>query len=300
MPREIRTVVRGDTGRLLNPQLVAVGEAGVAVLDFADDAVVHMLDRQGHSLARVALRSHGIDTPTDLRWQGNAVIVADGRSGRIATIGLDGRVLNVVTLQYPMKQVIPRGTNGWLGFDETKAHRLFDFTFDSSGRVLDSMALSAAWQGMAPLLRESWVTSVPGAGDQVVRTFRHRAELELCDLVRHQCAVIRGVEPVGSPRTVEWRVSELMRIVRADPTVPDAALSIAVDRRFAYVLFRGSTAHAGRLVDVYGLRERSYVGSIRLPDAAIAIAEYKGLFAALLEAREAVPPRLITFRLAPQ
>ncbi|MCY3610579.1 MAG: hypothetical protein OXH51_03515 [Gemmatimonadetes bacterium] len=153
-----------------------------------------------------------------------------------------------------------------------------------------------------PLEGEGWAANGPD-GDVVIY-FRWSSKMILLDDNGGVRSVVEGIEQVPFPgttyieRTIPDRGS--IRGFKIDPQAIPAAKSVAVGPSRFFVLFRGSTANAGRLVDTYALSDGVYLGSYLLPHRAEAIAYLADGRLAVLENNFIPTVRLLELPEAPE
>jgi hypothetical protein len=262
----VSRIGRRGPAALKRPELIAMSGATLAVYDFGDMAL------KGFGLTGASEWVSGgrrgnqqfYTLPFDLTSNGDGFVLLDQPTHTAVRISAKGVAQQGVRLSREVGRVAlaAHGILGFQDFDSTVA----GYLFDSDGTVIRAIPRPTQLRSLSPMLQQAWLTSLPGSDSGAV-AFASSGLIGVVDGAAGTMTLSEGVEPLPFPAMLAWKRPDGGTMSRVDPSAPQAALSIAADRDFIYVLFGGRTRRAGRVIDVYSHQAR-YIGSYVLPDSA--------------------------------
>lgn len=280
---QVGGVAPTDGPELLNPLLIASRGRMLYVVDYGDKAV-KAFDWGGRLAWAVGRHGRGpgeFMNPTDVQVdaEGN-VWVNDPPNNRVTVLRPDGGVAAMFAPEKPAHRLLPLHDGTFLGIGSA-GEGLLGYRYAPGGKVAGTLGLPASLRGVGMLARDGRVAVAP-TGRAVVITFLYGDRLILWNSAARRLTALPGVEPVAFPGLLHWRTPEGARVTRLALDATRATLSVTADDRFAYLLFGGRTAQAGRIVDRYELATGRYAGSYLLPQPVTGITAVPGGFAALI------------------
>ena len=276
---EVVAHIDPDGERLTNPQLIlGVGDT-VVVFDYGD-FTLRALDRGGRQLWVAGRRGGGpgeFGNPTTLAYGPEGLIwVNDPANGRISRFSRAGRFVDQVTVTEQLTAVLPLARRQFVALGNFENDAFVQF-YDSSGRVLRRVALPDSLRGAPLINREAFLAGSDRGASISLRYSDLAYILDLRSLALRQ---FRGPEhvtfarPVTTSSTIDGK---RYRISRANPRAPKASLTLVTGQgRTLQVLFGGSTADSGRVIDEYERASGRYLGSRVLPARVVALTDLKG------------------------
>ncbi len=272
---EVRRI-SDEAGRLFtNPQLLAV-RGDTAYLYDAGTQELLAVQRNGSLRWRVGRAGKGpreFSNPVDLQVAPNGALhVLDSDVSRITVVDAAGKVADMRTVEERLHRIVPRRA-GWWGVSLGRPE-LF-IALGSNGRASGERVAAPA--DIAPkhiLVREAQVAPVPNGG--AVVAFVWSSRLLVVDAHGKLVADVEGPEHVPFAEVKSYSIERqpTATVQRIDPQARRGAWLVSANDSMALVVFGGSTADAGKLVDRFDLRTKRYVDSSRLtrPPAALKVA----------------------------
>ena len=195
--------------------------------------------------------------------------VLDPRNRRITIVSSAGELLATVP--------IPGGTPAALlppSFDpghfavmpHTNKRDTLWISFSKTGVRRRAVLMPAQMAFDHDLVGEGWAVGIPGGRAAVY--FRWSSRMIILEADGSVGALADGVEAIPFPEAVAversgqgWTISGF----KVDPKAVKAARGATATTSRIYVLYLGSTSHAGRVVDTYSTRGGEYLGSYLFP-----------------------------------
>ena len=262
---------------LLRPRLVTPHGAGVYLYDDGREQLIS-LDPGGNRRWGVGGAGGG---PTEFRMVrdlkvddlGRALVLDPGNQ-RIAVVDSAGHFVRRVSISAIgwAEQVLPLGDSRYV-LATTDSMRPFA-VLDSAGGVVERFGVPwASFASLDPLARQG--TIVQAGGDRWIYGFVMGDGWFVFDATKSQDRPGRYVEHTDFPAVIQTRRGNSVT-TRMDKFVPCSACSLSGDDSVLYVHFGGYTREQKRLVDLYAIADRRYLGSYRLPVAASAVVMFGG------------------------
>lgn len=280
---QVGGVQPADESELLNPLLMASRGRTVYVVDYGD-VRVKAFDWSGRLVWAAGRSGRGpgeFVNPTDIQVDaGGNVWVNDPPNNRVTVLRPDGSVAAMFAPGKPAHRLLPLHDGSSWGIGSAGKGAL-GYRYAPGGRIVGRLGLPPSLRGVGMLARDGRAAIAP-SGRAVVITFLYGDRLVLWNTAADRLTAFPGVEAVGFPAVLRWRTREGVVATRLALDATPATLSVTADDRYAYLLFGGRTAHAGRIVDRYELATGRYAGSYLLPRRVAGITAVPGGFAALI------------------
>ncbi len=255
---------------------------GFVIADWGDFAI-QAFSSSGEPLWRAGREGRGPGEFLQImhmEYDGDELVVLDNKNRRLTAISETGQVTSSRPLpEGEMNSVLPTFRAGERTLRPHTGGRdtLWESVSDA-GTVNLAVPMPSAISFEHDLVGSSY-TSRAGAG--AVVAFRWSSQLILVNDDGQVGNVVDGVERIAFPgvktQEMDPGIEGVVKMVstRVDPRATEAAASVTASGRRIFVLFRGRTENAGRIVDTYGASRGEYRGSILLPSkvADIAILE---------------------------
>lgn len=270
---------------LLDPQLIAAVGDTLVVFDYGD-FTLEALDRRGRVLWAVGRRGGGpgeFGNPTSLAiGPEGAIWINDPVNGRISRFSRTGRFIDQVTVPEQLTRVLPLGHYKFAALGNFEQNRLMQI-YDSMGRVVRGIPLPDSLRDVPLINREAFLSG----NDQAINVFFRFSDVSyVINPATGTIAGFHGPEQVrfATPLAVSTEINgKPARITRANPHAVKATLSVTGGTaRTLTVLFGGTTADSGRVVDDYDRAGGRYLGSRKLPERPIALTNLNGDLAGIV------------------
>ena len=267
--------ISDEAGRLFtNPQLLAV-RGDTAYLYDAGTQELFAIERNGSLRWRVGRAGKGpreFSNPVDLQVAPNGTLhVLDSDVSRITIVDAAGKVAEMRTVGERLHRIVPRRT-GWWGSSLGRPE-LFIGIGNNGAPSGERVAAPADIAPKHILVREAHVAPLPNGG--AVVAFVWSSRLLVVDAEGKLSADLDGPEPVPFAEVKSYTIEKpyTATVQRIDPKAQRGAWLVSANDSMALVVFGGSTADAGRIVDRFDLRTKRYVDSARLtrPPAALRV-----------------------------
>lgn len=263
---------------LLDPGFMEVDRTGVLVYDGPRGTLIKLgpSGQLAWTLGRTGGGPAEFRGVRDIERVGDGTIaVLDPGLARITILTPDGRVKRMVDISRAghAEQLVPLpGDRFLLGRLSSDA----PFTvIDSSGVVVDSV--QAPWAGFAslnPMASQYYLSASPGSG-RWVAGLALGSVFWIMDGLAARVPSASYIEWIDAPEpTVSKRGEEIVTRVPNAPTAVDLVLSDSA----LFILFRGESEFAGRVVDVYDPNTGRYRHSFLLPASSTELAYDHGTF----------------------
>lgn len=270
---------------LTDPQLLVGYGDTLVVFDYGD-FTLRALDRGGRQLWAAGRRGGGpgeFGNPmTIVAGPDGTIWVNDPANGRISRFSRAGRFIDQVTVTEQLTSVLPFRNRGFAALGNFESGNLVQ-VYDSSGRMLRGIALPDSLRSVPLIAREAILS---GNERAATISFRFSDLAYRVDLGTGTLREFRGPERVGfvKPITASTTIDgKAYRISRANPNAVKASTAVVGGQGATLrVLFGGTTADSGRLIDEYDRSSGRYVGSRILPLHPVAVAEVKGDLAGIV------------------
>lgn len=264
-------------------------QGGVALA--ADDSSVYALVDWGRALVALDARTGHPrwrlprpDVPLPLRFASalartplGALAVLDGREHRIQVVGAEGRLRETIALapDGEPSQLCARADGGFVVQGGDARGRLV--AVGPTGSV--DYAVTLPWpdvDSLAPLQLQARLAATPDGASCAVALHLGRGFATVQPTTPPAARAFAYVEPVAIPATrttVAQAGGATMRTTTLEDA-PEAAASATVSEGTIAVAFAGRTRERRRLVDLYGLADGAYHGTLLHDTPILAIAAW--------------------------
>jgi len=264
----------GSEARLVRPELLAAEQGGGVYAYDYEDRLLKAFTSDGRlrwTYGRAERGDSVFSNPTDIKIdsQGN-ILLPDIRSNTLSVIAPSGRLVRRTPMQHSVMRIVPAAGGAIWGFDPS-SDSVAGFLFDVSGRILRTVPVPAYLRRVPAIARASFAAALPGS-DSIAMVHQYAGAVSLWNPATGAGTVAAGIESIGFPEALSWKVPGGGTLHRISPRAIEAARGVTADQTRIYVLFRGGTSLAGRLIDVYSRNSGQYEGSYRFPEPVAAIA----------------------------
>lgn len=264
---------------LLKPRLLAARQGLLYLYDYVD-AQIKAFDAAGDLRWRFGNRGRGpgeFTNALDLEVASDGTVwVLDSGTGRITVISPNGSLRRMIQVSAArIKDVVP-ATNELIVTSVSPDH--FLLVIDSLGQVVNRVGFPLEeLQRVEPTMRQTF-SAVSPDGRTWAAFFPFGDPLVVYEGLRLRCSgkLIEGRDfPAPSPDASAW------------------ATAIALTDSSVYILAKGETADALRIVDEYSATDCSYRRTLRLPGRFLTMAFSDGIF---FFAHEDPAPTIVALR----
>ncbi len=281
-PEEVVAFVDEDGSKFGDPHRLVASPRGGFVID----------DWSGHSVREISVFGellwqfgrHGEGPEEFMRMMDMEFL----RNGNLLVLDLELRKLTELDAEGGLVathrvgrdvQVLPASFHpgSWSVIPESKDSTVLYESRATTPETSVSVPMPHAYLGLDPMVTE-WKATNGRSGAAVIYT-RHFSSFIVLDSAGAVDVSFDGIELIEVPEvvTTSGTIPGLGRFVsrRVDPKAAKASESAAIHDSNLFVLFRGNTDNAMRLIDVYSLKG-TYLGSYLLPHTVRSIAILEG------------------------
>ena len=251
----------------LRPSLLRVSAAGIWLVDLWSQRVA-LLDVGGQLRWVLGRKGGGPAEFTRIRdarpLGATLLVVLDAGLGRLTFVNASGVASAHVALDVSAEQAIPLPDTSFVLFvlgPQTADSSLVHIGKD--GHMQEHVVLhSKQLRAMQPMSAQLTLASNPRSGKWVAGMLTG-PEMHRFDVLEGIGGLSTYLETVEPPEVIVQQPSRGERVTRLGP-LRRAARRIAMDDSTIVVLFEGTGPMAGRLLDLYHMKDGSYIGTVTL------------------------------------
>ncbi len=281
--------VPSDSPNLLNPLYLVYADSLVVIYDFGDFAV-KAFRKDGALAWRFGRQGQGpkeFGAVVDLqRDQLGRLWVTDASNLRVLILGLDGVLIRQITMSSQVWSALPARADTF--YAKLPLRTSFYDIFAPSGEQAVHLPIP---KQLLPLdYNQAVMNAVVSPSGVAIAALRWGSVFYVMDLSSRKVGEYVGMDSIAPAPAIAQKIEirdshnkpQTVLGHRMDPASEPVYEGVAIDREHAYLLVKGSTANARRIVDQHRLLDGVYEGSYLLPAKVQQIARTPHGFAVLI------------------
>ena len=286
IPAPLRSIggVPPESPDLLDPLYLAATDTLLVVYDFGDYSV-KAFRTDGRLAWRFGRIGHGpgeFEAVADMQLDSSGRLwLSDAGNLRMTILEPSGKMSRMVNLPGTVWSGIP--VTGDTFFAKLPLRTPFYDVFGPDGKMISSLPIPAVLKRLD--YNQAVQNAVSNSHGVIVSALRWSSRFFLIDTRTHAVRECEGIDSVPPAQAITQRIKVNGNVVvghRIDPAAEAVIESVASDRDYAYLLIRGPTENARRIVDRHRLADCRYEGSYLLPTRAQQLARTRRGFAILV------------------
>lgn len=276
--------VPAESPELFNPIYLAATDSLLITYDLGDFAVkaFHLDGSLAWKFGRLGRGPGEFESVADMQMDHSGRIwLTDASNLRITILGSDGKMVRLVTLNNSVWSAIPARSDSF--FAKLPLRTAFYDVFDPSGKMVAHLPMPKILLSLDH--NQAVQNATANRRGILVSALRWASDFFIIDLGTRRVREHVGIDSIGPAKALTQKLKIDDQTVvghRIDPRAEAVNESVGIDQDYLYLLVRGSTQAAQRIVDRHRISDGAYEGSYLLPSRTVQLARTRRGFAVLV------------------